>query len=244
MATETTKTEQTETSTADAPEDKRPSDATLTKEGAPEKEAASGTGKEAAAADTVSDDAVFDDAVADDVVAGDAVAEDSAAEDSAAEAGEESDDTIDRADDAGVTSTKRGGVVTAGATAIVSAALGLCSLTGTSASEMMRDRKQLIGQITSQSQGQTGGGSPSSQIDALYGAPWHATALANSVFAILAVIIGGVVLSVVSKRVGNGSWVKAVALGGLILGVIGLILSGGMYLDLIASAPKIPGAPS
>ena len=59
----------------------------------------------------------------------------------------------------------------AGAAAVVSAALGLASLTGTSLSEMLRERKQLIGQIESSAQPAQGGGGGGDQIDALYGAP-------------------------------------------------------------------------
>ncbi|MFC4493911.1 hypothetical protein ACFPA8_07150 [Streptomyces ovatisporus] len=132
----------------------------------------------------------------------------------------------------------------AGAAAVVSAGLGLCSLTGTSLSEMLRERKQMIGQIEASSQPPTGGGGGADQITALYGAPWHASALFNGVFALLAVVVGGILLALVSKRADTGSWVKAVALGGLILGIIGLVVAGGMYLDLFASQPEVPGQPS
>jgi hypothetical protein len=131
----------------------------------------------------------------------------------------------------------------AGAAAVVSAGLGLCSLTGTSLSEMLRERKQMMGQIEASSQPPTGGGGGVDQVAALYGAPWHTSALFNGVFALLAVIVGGVLLALVSKRADTGSWVKGVALGGLILGVIGLAVAGGMYLDLFASQPKVPGQP-
>lgn len=131
----------------------------------------------------------------------------------------------------------------AGAAAVVSAALGLSSLTGTSLSEMLRERKQLIGQIESSAQPPAGGGG-GDQISALYGAPWHATALFNGLFALLAVIVGGVLLAVVAKRADTGSWVKSVALGGLVLGLIGLLVAGGMYFDLFASPPEVPGPAS
>lgn len=137
---------------------------------------------------------------------------------------------------------RRGGFG-AGAAAVVSAALGLCSLTGTSLSEMLRERKQLIGQIESSAQ-PPAGGSGGDQISALYGAPWHATALFNGLFALLAVVVGGVLLAVVAKRADTGSWVKSVALGGLVLGLIGLLVAGGMYFDLFASPPEVPGPAS
>ncbi|WP_181766731.1 hypothetical protein [Streptomyces albidus (ex Kaewkla and Franco 2022)] len=132
----------------------------------------------------------------------------------------------------------------AGAAAVVSAALGLSSLTGTSLSEMLRERKQLIGQIESSAQPPSGGGGGGDQISALYGAPWHASALFNGIFALLAVVVGGVLLALVANRAETRSWVKSVALGGVILGVIGLLIAGGMYFDLFASPPKVPGQPS
>ncbi|WP_314177221.1 GHMP family kinase ATP-binding protein [Streptomyces winkii] len=138
----------------------------------------------------------------------------------------------------------RGRGMGGGAAAVVSAALGLCSITGTSLSEMLRDRKQLIGQIESSAQGPQGGGGGADQINALYGAPWHATALLNGIFALLAVLVGGVLLVLLAKRSETRSWVSAVALGGLVLGVIGLLVAGGMYLDLFASAPEMPSAPA
>jgi mevalonate kinase len=124
----------------------------------------------------------------------------------------------------------------AGAGAIVSAALGLVSLSGTSLSDQMQARKQLMGQIQSQMGG--GGGD---QIQAMYGGPWHMTALFNGMFALVAVIVGGALVAALGSRGRTGGWARPVALGGLILGVIGLLVSGGMFFDLFAPAPKIPG---
>ena len=148
-----------------------------------------------------------------------------------AHAGDEDDLLLDDADE-----QRRGGIF-AGAAAIVSAALGVVSLSGTSLGEMMQARKQLMGQIQSQMGG--GGGD---QIQAMYGGPWHMTALFNGMFALLAVIVGGVLLAVLSGRGRTtAAWVRPVALGGLIIGAIGLLVSGGMFLDLFAPAPKLPG---
>ncbi|MFG3253433.1 hypothetical protein [Streptomyces sp. NPDC048172] len=123
-----------------------------------------------------------------------------------------------------------------GAGAVVSAGLGLASVMGTPLSEMFRERKQLIGQIESSSQ-QGGGGDA---VNAVYGAPWHATAMINGIFALLAVVVGGVLLAALANRSGTRSWVKAVCAGGLVLGVIGLLVAGGMYFDLFASQPDAP----
>ncbi|MGW8379565.1 hypothetical protein [Streptomyces sp. ODS28] len=127
----------------------------------------------------------------------------------------------------------------AGAAAIISAGLGLASITGTSLSEQMQARKQLMGQIESQMGGPGGGGGD--QIQAMYGGPWHMTALFNGMFALAAVLVGGVLLGVLAGRAHRGGWARPVALGGLLLGVIGLVVCGGMFFDLFAPAPKIPG---
>lgn len=124
----------------------------------------------------------------------------------------------------------------AGAAAAVSAGLGLSSLTGTSLSDMLRSREEILGQI----QAATGGGGD--QVDALYGAPWHTAALVNGIFALFAVLIGaGVMLAARARRAGTGQpWVAAVALGGVVLGAIGLLVAGGMYFDLFAAQPALP----
>ncbi|MGP3924298.1 hypothetical protein [Streptomyces sp. 8N616] len=128
----------------------------------------------------------------------------------------------------------------AGAAAVVSAGLGLCSLTGTALGDMLRSRKELIGQIETSTGGGGGGGGGGDQINAFYSAPWHTAALVNGVFALAAVVIGGVLLAVHARRSDTRPWVKAVALGSVVLGAIGLLVAGGMYLDLFASTPELP----
>lgn len=145
------------------------------------------------------------------------------------------DDDLDEAD-VTVVHASDGRGWGAGAAAVVSAGIGLASLTGTSLSEMLRERKQLIGQI--ESNPQSGGGGD--QINALYGAPWHASAMINGIFALIAVLVGGLLLAMLSSRSDARPWVKALALGGVVLGVIGLVVAGGMYFDLFASAPELP----
>ncbi|MQA10569.1 MAG: hypothetical protein GEU98_18845 [Pseudonocardiaceae bacterium] len=155
-------------------------------------------------------------------------------EDQAAEnetASETSDEGADTAKDSA------GGFV-GGAAAVISAGLGLSSLTGTSVGEMLRSREELIGQI----EAGTGGGGD--QIEAFYGAPWNATALVNGIFALIAVVIGGVLLAVLIPRANSTPWVKAVALSGVVLGVIGLLLAGGMHFDLFANPPELPAGPA
>lgn len=131
-----------------------------------------------------------------------------------------------------------GGGLGAATGAIISAALGLCSLTGTSLSEMIRERKSLIGQIEAQ-----GGGGDVNQIEAFYGAPWHASALINGAFGLVALAIGAVVALAIGKRTDSRVWVKALAIGGAVLGALGLLLAGGMYFDIIADQPEMPSTP-
>ncbi|GAA5126447.1 hypothetical protein [Haloechinothrix salitolerans] len=137
---------------------------------------------------------------------------------------------------AGETGKSSGGFA-AGAVAIVSAGLGLVSLTGSSLGDMLRFRKEIIGQIDLRS----GGGGD--QVEIAYGAPWDTVAIVNGVFALLAVVVGGALVAVHANNADTKGWVKAVALGGALLGVIGLGIAGGMYLDLFGSQPELPQAP-
>lgn len=130
-----------------------------------------------------------------------------------------------------------GGGFIAGSAAVLSAALGLSSIMGTSLGDMLRARKEIIGQI----EASTGGGGD--QVEALYGAPWHGTAVVNGIFALLAVVIGGALFGLLAGRSDATSWVKAVALGGAVLGVLGFLIAGGMYFDLFGAQPELPAAP-
>lgn len=128
------------------------------------------------------------------------------------------------------------GGVMAGVAAIVGTVLGAVSLTGTGPSEMLRERKGIIGQIDASA----GGGD---QIKAFYTAPWHTAALVNGVVALLA-IGTAVAASILAGRHTSATWVKSVALAGLVLGVLGLLASAGMYFDLFGSVPVLPKQPS
>ncbi|MGH2603360.1 MAG: hypothetical protein ACRDJ9_28750 [Dehalococcoidia bacterium] len=130
--------------------------------------------------------------------------------------------------------------VAVGAGAVVSVGLGLASLTGTWLSDVMSSRQELIGQINS---GQSG--SPSEQIAAIYGTPWHTTALFNGLFALAAMIVAGAALllpAFSSTREASPVWVRAVALGGLVLGVLGLLIAAAMWFDVFTELPAVPGA--
>ncbi|MEU0990039.1 hypothetical protein [Streptomyces sp. NPDC005953] len=143
------------------------------------------------------------------------------------------DDEIEDADDAEATeadaanSARSSGLLSAAA-GIVAAGLGVVGLTGSWTGRVAAERQTLLGQIeTSQ------GGSTAERISALYGDAWHATALVNGMFALVALIVGLTVLT----RPGKPGWVRAFGLGGAVLGGLGLLISIAMYFDLILSLP-------
>ncbi|MGW1292061.1 hypothetical protein [Streptomyces sp. NPDC002533] len=132
--------------------------------------------------------------------------------------------------------------VGAGAAAVVSAALGVVALTGAWTGRVAAERETLIGQIKT-----SGGGSAAQQISEIYGDAWHTTALVNGVFALLALLVGVVVLVRPAFGAPAGrpqpAWVRAVALAGVALGVLGMLISVGMYFDLFVSLPSA-GSPA
>jgi len=132
--------------------------------------------------------------------------------------------------------------VGAGATAVVSAALGIVALTGAWSGRVAAERETLMGQIQT-----AGGSSAAQQISEIYGDAWHTTALVNGVFAVLALLLGALVLS--SPSFGPAAtrpqpaWIRAVALAGVALGTLGVLISAGMYFDLFLSLP-VAGTPA
>lgn len=134
------------------------------------------------------------------------------------------------------TGASRSGSGILGGIAVVSSGLGLSSLIGNPLSDMLRAREEIVGQI----EAGTGGGD---QIEAFYGAPWHTSALVNGVIALVALVIGAVVLLAHMRSSDKRPWVTALAVGGMVLGLLGLLLAGGMYLDLFAAQPELPAAP-
>ncbi|MEU1231208.1 hypothetical protein [Streptomyces sp. NPDC005828] len=152
-----------------------------------------------------------------------------AAEDTAAELLDEPDDELDddELDDEEAPSAEATGLGAAAA-AVVSAALSAVALTGTWTGKVVAERETLIGQIKT-----SAGGTPAQQINEIYGDAWHSTALVNGVFALLAVIVGVLVLTLPRRPVR----VRAVAVAGAVLGGLGLLLSVGTYFDLFLSLP-------
>ncbi|GAA0938209.1 hypothetical protein [Pseudonocardia zijingensis] len=125
-----------------------------------------------------------------------------------------------------------------GAAAVVSAGLAVSALTGTGIGDMLRARSEIVGQI----EASVSGGAVD-QVEVLYGRPWDTAALVNGAVALVAVVIGGMLLAAQSGRPTTRAWVRAVALGGVVLGGIGLVVAAGMYLDLFVAAPELPQAP-
>jgi hypothetical protein len=123
-----------------------------------------------------------------------------------------------------------------GAGAVVSAALGLVSLSGGWIGTVAGARQQLVGQLQTSSTATV-----AKQIKAVYGDAWHSTALWAGVFALAALLTGVVVL--VRPAFGTPGrpqtpWIKSVARAGVSLGVIGLVLAVLKYSDALLALPS------
>lgn len=123
-----------------------------------------------------------------------------------------------------------------GAGAVVSAGLGIVSLTGSWVGTVASARESLIGQLETSSSSDVG-----MLIEKGYGNAWHATALWGGLFALVALIVGVVVLA----RPAFGApgrpqapWIKSVAWAGVALGVIGLLLAVLKYTDVLLGLPS------
>ncbi|MEU2248092.1 hypothetical protein [Streptomyces sp. NPDC019224] len=128
------------------------------------------------------------------------------------------------------------GRLAAASAAVVSAGLGVVALTGAWSGRIAAERETLIGQIKTSS-----GGSAAQQINEIYGDAWHATALVNGLFGLLALLVGCYVLVRPAfgapARQPQAGWVRAVARGGIALGALGVLISVAMYFDLIVALP-------
>ncbi|WP_344535973.1 hypothetical protein [Streptomyces levis] len=123
-----------------------------------------------------------------------------------------------------------------GAGAVVSAALGVVSLTGSWVGTVAAARRNLIGQLeTAQN------ASVAKQIQAVYGDAWQTTALWAGLFALTALVVGVVVLARPAfgtpGRV-QAPWIKSVAWAGVALGVIGLFLAVLKYTGVLLGLPS------
>ncbi|MGC0400118.1 hypothetical protein RKD27_002762 [Streptomyces sp. SAI-126] len=164
-------------------------------------------------------------------------AEATPAEDTAAEITDEIDD--EEGDELPEVPQEEGPTgVGQGAGAVVSAALGLVSLTGSWIGTVASARQSLIGQLHAQTATSS---DVAKLLDEGYGDAWKATALWGGVFALIALIVGVAVL--VRPAFGapgkpQATWIKSVAWGGVALGVIGLLLAVLKYTDFLLDLPS------
>ncbi|MFJ3756365.1 hypothetical protein [Streptomyces sp. NPDC090080] len=123
-----------------------------------------------------------------------------------------------------------------GAAAVVSAVLGLVSLTGGWIGTVAAARETLIGQLQTSSNA-----SVATQVKEVYGDAWQTTALWAGGFALVALITGVVVIARPAfgapGRV-QAPWIKSVAWAGVALGVIGLLLAVLKYSDALLGLPS------
>ncbi|WP_328874008.1 hypothetical protein OHT76_30185 [Streptomyces sp. NBC_00287] len=123
-----------------------------------------------------------------------------------------------------------------GAAAVVSAALGLVSLTGGWIGTVAAARETLVGQLETSSSA-----SVAQQVKEVYGDAWQTTALWAGLFALIALIAGVVVLARPAFGVPGKPqpvWIKSVAWGGVALGVIGLLMAVLKYTDVLLGLPS------
>ncbi|MBU6534475.1 hypothetical protein ACFUIW_36315 [Streptomyces sp. NPDC057245] len=150
---------------------------------------------------------------------------------------ESGDDTPVDADDRDGTGTPAGPTgVGQGTGAVVSAGLGIVSLTGSWVGTVASARESLIGQLQTSSSSDVG-----MLIEKGYGNAWQATAMWGGIFALVALVVGVVVLA----RPAFGApgrpqapWIKSVAWAGVALGVIGLLLAVLKYTNVLLGLPS------
>ncbi|WP_344004916.1 hypothetical protein [Streptomyces thermocarboxydovorans] len=123
-----------------------------------------------------------------------------------------------------------------GAAAVVSAALGLVSLTGSWLGTVAAARETLVGQLRTSTDAGV-----ATQIKEMYGDAWQTSALWGGLFALTALIVGVVVLLRPAFGTPGGlqaPWIKSVAWAGVSLGVIGLLLAVLKYTDVLLGLPS------
>ncbi|EGX54717.1 hypothetical protein SZN_36509 [Streptomyces zinciresistens K42] len=152
----------------------------------------------------------------------------------------EPDETLDEEEEAAAAEAtgEHSSAVGEGAGAVVSVALGLVSLTGGWIGTVAAARETLVGQLQTASNAGV-----ATQIKEVYGDAWQVTALWAGMFAVIALIVGVVVLARPAFG-GPGRiqpvWIKSVAWGGVALGVIGLLLAVLKYTDALLGLPSAP----
>ncbi|MFD0317436.1 hypothetical protein [Streptomyces flavalbus] len=191
------------------------------------------TGTETVDETTVGETTVGETA-ADETTVAETAVDDSASGDDATEAADE-DGAPDADADADAVSGAGASGVGQGAGAVVSAALGVVSLTGSWVGTVASARQSLIGQLeTSQSS------DVAEMVRRGYGDAWQANALWAGLFALAALVVGVVVLARPAFGVPGrpqAPWIKSVAWAGVSLGVIGLLLAVLKYTDVLLGLP-------
>ncbi|MEU3036056.1 hypothetical protein [Streptomyces griseoaurantiacus] len=197
------------------------------------------TGAEAKTADgTAADGAATPPAPSEETAAAEQGTGDAATDLTEAEAGQpaESADATDSTDVAADPEAAGTTGVGQGAGAVVSAALGVVSLTGGWVGTVASARETLVGQLRTSSSA-----SVATQIKEVYGDAWHAAALWGGFFALLALVVGVVVLArpaFGTPGPPQAAWIKSVAWGGIALGVLGLLLAVAKYTDILLGLPS------
>jgi hypothetical protein len=167
---------------------------------------------------------------AEDTTAEDTTADENAADDVAEDIDDDEDDLPEAAREEGPTGVGQG------AGAVVSAALGLVSLTGSWIGTVAAARETLVGQLRTATTATVG-----TQIKEVYGDAWQTTALWGGLFALLALVVGvGVLARPAFGAPGKPQavWIKSVAWGGVALGVVGLLLAVLKYTGFLLDLPS------
>lgn len=126
-----------------------------------------------------------------------------------------------------------------GAAAVVSAVLGLVSLTGGWIGNVAAQKESLLSQMENSSQNS----SVATLLKEGYGDVWNVSALYGGMFALTALIVGALVLirpAFGEPRAPQAAWIKSVSWAGVALGVIGLLLAVLKYTDVLVSLPSAP----
>nr|WP_028808247.1 hypothetical protein [Streptomyces canus] len=167
---------------------------------------------------------------AEDTTAEDTTADENAADEDVADDIDDEDDLLGAAREEGPTGVGQG------AGAVVSAALGLVSLTGSWIGTVAAARETLVGQLQTSSTA-----SVAKQVKEVYGDAWQTTALWGGLFALVALVVGvGVLARPAFGAPGKPQavWIKSVAWGGVALGVVGLLLAVLKYTGFLLDLPS------
>jgi hypothetical protein len=125
-----------------------------------------------------------------------------------------------------------------GAAGIVSVVLGLVSLTGGWVGTVASAREEITGQLEMQA---ATNATVATQLQAVYGDAWQASALWGGLFALVGLLVGVAVL--VRPAFGDPDqvqtpWIKSVAWAGVSVGFIGLVLATLKYSDILLALPS------